>query len=222
MADKMSETVLCFPRSLLTERGVFQGISRDVSRYFPDIVSRPYCQYVARGRAENDPNLKQVIPYVLITCGDMVFTYRRGKRGSENRLHGLYSIGIGGHIRHDDRRLFSEDSSGYSDAVWREVYEEVAFDCPHKEAIVAVINDDTTPVGQVHFGVVHVIALERLVAAKNESAITDAGFVPVEKAVKDAGDFETWSQLCLAQTEPLLTAAAESFSRQEWRSWKMT
>ena len=68
----------------------------------------------------------------------------------------MYSIGVGGHISEEDRGLFSQDASGYYDGMWRELKEEVDIE-PLGEAAVAVINDDSTEVGLVHFGVVHIV-----------------------------------------------------------------
>src|SRR5437016_3151552 len=78
-----------------------------------------------------------------------------GRGGQETRLHGLYSVGIGGHISEEDHGLFSKDR-GYQEGMRRELNEEVAIH-EGNEATVAVINDDSTEVGCVHFGVVHVL-----------------------------------------------------------------
>ena len=43
----------------------------------------------------------------------------------------------------------------------RELDEEVVIDTPYAETIVGLINDDETPVGQVHLGVVHLCDVER-------------------------------------------------------------
>jgi predicted NUDIX family phosphoesterase len=53
-----------------------------------------------RATCETDPTLQQVIPYIVLVDRktNRVLTYRRGQGGGENRLHGLYSIGFGGHI----------------------------------------------------------------------------------------------------------------------------
>ena len=83
-------------------------------------------RFLARPAAEKDPSHKQLIPYVLMVHQDRILRYKRGRGGEENRLHGLYSIGIGGHISDQDADLFSQDALGYYDGMWREVEEEVA------------------------------------------------------------------------------------------------
>src|SRR5438309_2547864 len=148
------ERVLCFERKLLDELGAFQGLSLDVEKYLPVVTSSVHLLYLNRSDAEHDKRYKQLIPYVLIIGKGRVLRYRRGRGGQETRLHGLYSVGIGGHISEEDSGLFSK-GPGYHEGMRRELMEEVAIE-EMKEVAVAVINDDSTEVGLVHFGVVHV------------------------------------------------------------------
>src|SRR5260370_41867091 len=143
------ERVLCFPRKLLEELGVFQGLSHEIEKYLPVVTSSSDILYLNRSDAEQDKRYKQLIPYVLVICDDKILRYRRGRGGQETRLHGLYSVGVGGHISEEDHGLFSS-SAGYQDGMRREIMGEVAVD-EVKEAAVAVINDDSTEVGWVHF-----------------------------------------------------------------------
>ncbi|MEG1686418.1 MAG: hypothetical protein RR276_00900, partial [Angelakisella sp.] len=55
-------------------------------------------EFIPRPEAENDPTRKQIIPYVVLCRGSEVFATRRLNKGGEARLHGLLSLGIGGHI----------------------------------------------------------------------------------------------------------------------------
>src|SRR5204862_8187753 len=146
---------LCFERRLLDEIGVFQGLRLEVEKFLPALTSSSRLVYLNRSDAEQDKNYKQLIPYVLLICNDQLLRYRRGRGGEETRLHGLYSVGIGGHISEEDHVLFSKDF-GYKEGMLREVREEVAIE-QVKEATVAMINDDSTEVGYVHFGVVHIM-----------------------------------------------------------------
>src|SRR5437762_4681647 len=149
------ERVLCFRRELFEELGPFQGLSLEVEKYLPAVTSPANLLYLNRSEAENDRRYKQLIPYVLLIHDDQVLRYRRGRSGEETRLHGLYSVGIGGHISEEDHGLFSKNF-GYKEGMLREVREEVAIE-QVKEATVAMINDDSTEVGYVHFGVVHIM-----------------------------------------------------------------
>src|SRR5690349_11917775 len=121
------ERVLCFRRDLFEELGVFQGLSLEVERFLPIVSASANLIYLNRSDAEKDKRYKQLIPYVLIFCNGKVLRYQRGKGGQETRLHGLYSLGIGGHISEEDHGLFVSDR-GYQDGMRRELVEEVAVD----------------------------------------------------------------------------------------------
>jgi predicted NUDIX family phosphoesterase len=202
------ERVLCFERKLLDELGVFQGLSLEVEKYLPAVTSSSRLVYLNRSEAEHDKRYKQLIPYVLLICNGKILRYRRGRGGQETRLHGLYSVGIGGHISDEDHGLFSNDL-GYRDGMRRELMEEVAVD-EGKEAAVAVINDDSTEVGCVHFGVVHVMHLANESIVGRRSGIVGPEFIPIVEAVRDPSAYESWSRFCLEHLELLLSKAAAS------------
>jgi predicted NUDIX family phosphoesterase len=200
------ERVLCFERKLFEELGVFQGLSLQVEKYLPVFTAASHLKYKNRSEAEQDKRYKQLIPYVLLVCKDKILRYRRGKAGQETRLHGLYSVGIGGHISEEDHGLFSTDR-GYQEGMRRELMEEVAIDAAH-EPPVAAINDDSTDVGQVHFGVVHVVRVPSENVAGRRSGIASPEFVPMADAVKDPSGYESWSRFCLEHLDVLLAKAA--------------
>jgi predicted NUDIX family phosphoesterase len=202
------ERVLCFERKLLEDLGVFQGLSLDIEKYLPVVTSSSRLVYLNRSDAEHDKRYKQLIPYVLLIFNGKILRYRRGRGGQETRLHGLYSVGIGGHISDEDHGLFSYDL-GYKDGMRRELMEEVAID-EAKEAAVAVINDDSTEVGCVHFGVVHVMHVANETIAGRRSGIVGPEFVSIVDAVKNVSGYESWSRLCLEHLELLLYKAAAS------------
>ena len=200
------ERVLCFKRQLFEELGVFQGLSLEIDRYLPVVTSAANVLYLNRSEAELDKRFKQLIPYVLIFCNDRILRYRRGKRGQETRLHGLFSVGIGGHISEEDHGLFS-NRVGYHEGMRRELVEEVDIG-EVKDAAVAVINDDSTDVGAVHFGVVHVVHVANEDVASGRSGIASPEFIPIAAALKDLSGYESWSRFCLEQLDSLLARAA--------------
>jgi predicted NUDIX family phosphoesterase len=200
------ERVLCFERRLFEQLGVFQGLRLDVEKYLSVVTAPSNLCYVNRSAAEQDRRYKQLIPYVLILCGGKILRYRRGKGGQETRLHGLYSVGIGGHIAEEDHGLFST-AQGYHDGMRRELIEEVAIE-DAKDAAVAVINDDSTDVGCVHFGVVHVIQVPDESVAGRRSGIVGPEFVSINEALKDMTGYESWSRYCLENLDALLSKAA--------------
>jgi predicted NUDIX family phosphoesterase len=202
------ERVLCFERGLFEELGVFQGLSFEVEKYLPVLTSSSNLVYLNRSDAEQDKRHKQLIPYVLLISNDKILRYRRGRGGQEARLHGLFSVGIGGHISEEDHGLFS-NNRGYQEGMRRELMEEVAID-EVKEAAVAVINDDSTDVGYVHFGVAHVMHVANENVAGRRSGIVGPEFIPIADAVEDPSGYESWSRLCLEHLDVLLSKAAAS------------
>src|SRR5690349_5385106 len=189
------EKVLCFERKMLDELGVFQGLSLNVEKYLPALTSSSQLVYLNRSEAELDKRYKQLIPYVLLICNGKILRYRRGKGGQETRLHGLYSVGVGGHISDQDDSLFAKDI-GYREGMRRELMEEVAVEEVNDSA-VAVINDDSTEVGYVHFGVVHIMQVPNENVVGRRSGIVGPEFISLAEAVKNASGYESWSRLCL-------------------------
>jgi predicted NUDIX family phosphoesterase len=202
------ERVMCFERKLFEEIGVFQGLSLEVEKYLPVVTRASNLVYRNRSEAEQDRRYKQLIPYVLIVHNGNVLRYRRGKGGQETRLRGLCSVGVGGHISEEDHGLFSSDR-GYQDGMRRELMEEVGLEV-ERDAAVAVINDDSTEVGYVHFGVVHIVPVANEDIVGRRSGILNPEFVPMVEAVKDAADYESWSRFCLENLDLLLARAAAS------------
>ena len=207
------ERVLCFERKLLEELGVFHGLSLETGKYLPILTSSSNILYLNRSDAEKDKRYKQLIPYVLVICNNKILRYRRGRGGQETRLHGLYSVGIGGHISEEDNQLFSKSIGGYEDGMRRELKEEVDID-EAKETLVAVINDDSTEVGYVHFGVVHIMHVANENVAGRRNGILAPEFVPMVEAVKDPSVYESWSRFCVEHLDLLLSKAVTSGVKQ--------
>lgn len=198
------EKVLVFPRSLFKQLGVFQGFSADVDRYLPAILDTKNNSFQPRSQAETNPNFKQIIPYVVVTDGKSVLHYVRGKKAGEQRLVSKGSIGIGGHINDEDHSLFAVGLQAFQEAVKREVCEELAVQGSFDAKPVGLINDDSTEVGRVHFGIVHVLFRTPEKVRKNEQVITQVEFVQIEDLKARRDQMETWSQLCLDNLDALL------------------
>ena len=198
------ENVLVFPRSLFEQLGVFQGFSTDVNRYLPTILDKKNNSFQPRAKAETDPDFKQIIPYVVVTDGKSILHYVRGKKAGEKRLVSKGSIGIGGHINDEDHSLFAVGLQAFQEAVKREVCEELAVQDAFDAKPVGLINDDSTEVGRVHFGIVHVLFRTPEKVKKNEQVITQVEFVPIEELKTRREQMESWSQLCLDNLDALL------------------
>ena len=62
-------------------------------------------RYVPRSGAEVDRSTKQIIPYLVLRDGQRYFLMQRTAAGGDARLHGRYSIGVGGHLNPGDDGL---------------------------------------------------------------------------------------------------------------------
>ena len=191
------EEVLVIPAQLLDQLGPFSGFQPNVDRYLSAILDRDNQSFRPRSLVETDPSFKQLIPYVILECSDAngtrLFRYTRGKGQGEKRLHALQSIGIGGHISVED----ATGDDWYRTGMQRELDEEVSIECNGQHRIVGLIYDDSTEVGRVHLGIVHIMQLSSCKAQTREEHLEESGFQSVEIIQSELNRLENWSQLCI-------------------------
>lgn len=211
------ERVLVVPTERFHALGHFQGFSTEMSRYLPALLEGDDLAYRPRGEMEQDPSFKQLIPYVIFRHTDgagvvRVFQYTRGGGQGEARLRAKRSVGVGGHISTLDHDSAGRDSAGrevagadtggvyhdvYREGLLRELAEEVVIETDFRDQCVGLINDDESPVGQVHLGVVHIYDVDEPAVRPREADILDAGFRPVVEILAELDGFESWSQIAM-------------------------
>jgi len=179
--------------------------------------------FVDRPDAENNPSLKQIIPYLLISHkgdtanplepvrpdvtsgrsggrpkgragGYKLFLVQRLATQTEKRLHNKYSIGIGGHINP------VKDKSAIKDIIKsgleRELHEELEVSTPYQYKLIGYLNDDTNSVGQVHFGLVfQVMVNDENGVEVAEKDLMVGKFVNIKEIEKHFSLLESWSQI---------------------------
>jgi len=192
------EEILVVPRAvLLTEpvRGFKVG---DLAAYVARI--RRHAAFRRRGDVEDDPSTKQIIPYLIVRHGPRLFLFQRSAAIAEARLRGKFSIGVGGHISRAD----VEGAADVLEAgLRRELAEELVIGAGWTARLVGVLNDDSNAVGQVHFGLVHVVDVASPAIAVRESESL-SGRLAEPREVRDLYDrMETWSQLILDTADPM-------------------
>jgi predicted NUDIX family phosphoesterase len=192
------EHVLCIPTDHLRAVGLFQGFQPATALDCATLLQPAQFSFRPRSQVETDPRFKQLIPYIILTCGELVFHYRRGASGTETRLRALRSIGIGGHISEADA---AGGDDPYRTGMMRELIEEVELQTEYTEQFLGFINDDRTLVGSVHLGVVHRFELRQPRANSREDALADAGFIPLSEVGQKNSEFETWSQFAFEALE---------------------
>lgn len=149
LADAPAEVIAVFQNS-------------DVGRLVPlrpEFWSTPV-RLVDRSLCETDETLLQLLPYIRLEAENgSSFMYTRGGGGEEARLHGNYSIGVGGHV----------DCAPADGQTLLEVLQaEAARECLEETGLVVdpalftiqqFICDPTNSVGRVHLGLLTTLKL---------------------------------------------------------------
>ena len=91
------ERVYVVPRSVLPIEGEWYGLRTEALDDFVSTVERGG-RFEPRAAMERDPSFKQIIPYLVLRDGPRYFLMQRTNAGGDVRLHGRYSIGVGGHL----------------------------------------------------------------------------------------------------------------------------
>ncbi len=199
MSTVAEERVLVLPTSEFHALGHFQGFTSDLATYLPALLQSENLSYRPRGEMEQDPSFKQLIPYMVFRYTDSagvphLFQYTRGGGMGESRLHALRSVGIGGHISTEDSHAGTLHDV-YREGMQRELGEEIALETAYTETCVGLINDDETPVGKVHLGVVHLFDVEQPNVHPREDDMLDACFLPIDEILPQLDRYESWSQI---------------------------
>lgn len=124
-----------------------------------------------------NPEHLQIVTYCLFIVPNAdglkskLLTYTRPTGGNESRLHGEYSIGIGGHI---DSEVTTDLFTLLVNEARREIKEELGYDVPYKNASASmmdafrtnrIIYNPEDPVSTVHVGIVPVFVITEEVFA---------------------------------------------------------
>jgi predicted NUDIX family phosphoesterase len=139
---------------------------------------------------EDNPSMKQVIPYCILRVAidgeRLYFTYRRGSKSGESRLIGNQSIGIGGHVNPCDTSLGW--SKMFLKCAEREIGEEAGNLYVQSIVPSGIIYDGSNDVGRVHFGIAYVCNVSGSDVILRDGAYRLLGDVAPE--IKD-GQFRT-------------------------------
>lgn len=202
--NKDREEVLTIKRAAFDSMGAFNGyksLRGKGTELIGILQDKDNVVFAPRSSCETDPELKQIIPYIAIISGDSILVYERSVSGSEERLHGQMSIGVGGHINKNDH----EDDAvlAMMEGAAREAQEEIGVEVDLTtlgKSIYGLVNDESNPVGQVHLGICIVLKIDKEqeaeVLGKCEHTLKNPRFIPIID-LEDPQFFmslETWSQ----------------------------
>lgn len=206
----MKPMVLCISRDALSE----QSIPPSVQGIFPfnlDKVSPEDFHFINRKIVDSDKELyrnmayyfPQILPYIAVMDTEGKYlTYSRN--GTETRLHGSRSIGIGGHIDicdfyDEDFHLFNSPIETIAQATHRELQEEInvaaMFNMPLLNRIIV---DTTNSVGKVHVGLTTTLIAEQHTIQPQEE-LHDPQWLTVEELKANIDQYENWSKLIIGE-----------------------
>ncbi len=187
----MGEKILVVKRACLADYLRTNGL---ITTNCDEIISiiKDNFEFIDRDDAENDPSYKQIIPYVALVFGDKVFTTQRLNKGTEERLHGLLSIGIGGHINKGD---LDGAEDPLTEGMLRELKEEVLIKRPGCLIPIGLINDDSNEVGSVHLGLFFKIEVGEDVEVIEKEKLLGKWYKIPELKNLEKGRMETWAEI---------------------------
>ncbi len=156
--------------------------------------------FLPRPVAEERPDFRQIIPYIVLRCNDNFLTYKRTTKAGESRLHDMYSLGFGGHISIDDAVLngpLAKLDETIRTAASREVKEEIGIDKITKKTPLGIINDISNDVGRVHLGLVEIWDIDPDDFKLHEQELSNLELQPLTQMIANKEYFETWSQMVI-------------------------
>ena len=185
-----SESILVVKRIHLFPQEAWYGLRLgNFSDYLSIITSKK--EFLPRDQMEENPDYKQIIPYLIFMHDEKLFVMQRKATASETRLQNKYTLGIGGHIRAEDMK-----KGDLFDWANREFHEEVVYNDTMTIEPFGVLNDDTNPVGQVHIGFVFLLhGHSNAISIKSE--LKGGQLLTLQECVTLLPHFETWSALVL-------------------------
>lgn len=155
--------------------------------------------FLEREKAEETSSLKQIIPYLLIHRDDELLEVERLEEQSEERLHSMFSIGLGGHLNPEDAE--DDGSSLFETGLRRELNEELRFESDYDAEYVGIVNDDSNDVGSVHLGLVYRVDFTDAGVDIRETENMHGTFRSTEELIRRCDEmpdqFETWSRFII-------------------------
>lgn len=170
----------------------------------------------SRLTCETDKSLLQWLPYLVLRNEDGdIFTYRRPDKGTEVRLHGDLSIGLGGHVDALPKpgQTLANHLATEGD---RELVEEVGMDAGDYSIAAAIEEKINTgnfgvlrmhgdSVSEVHLGLAIVLDVKKAWLTKLEAGeVERAQWVKtsnlLDLPMKTGFNFELWSHVVATQT----------------------
>lgn len=198
--SKFDEMITVVPRKTIFKDEAYQfdgfkSIQDEETKYIYETINE--YEVKRRGDMEEDPSYKQLISYcILENENDEILVYERLTGGGEGRLHGLSSIGVGGHM--NDVPNATNVDEVIRDNAERELEEEVGLDKENVKnmELIGFINDDQNEVGKVHIGLVFKLKVNESSVEAKETDTLKINWVK-QSDLANNKNYETWSSLII-------------------------
>lgn len=204
LTDKDRELVLCVRKADVDAAfAAWEATNRPFAYLEDDEVVEEWLAeatvaFLPRRLAEHDASWRHFCTYMILRENDRVFTYRRGVSGGENRLHGLLSLGVGGHVGLDDYESTVGISARMLEAAaLREVDEELNVGPKWDFGLAGLIADDSTPVNRVHVGAVYTVSVHAERVEVQDDCLAEPQWLTTAELLARRAEFESWSQICI-------------------------
>lgn len=201
------EIITCIHKSQLEKTQRIFGFSRNLD-LLENLLNSEKLSFIDRKTAETTTDYKQLISYVmLLNEKEEILTYRRGVYSNAHEmLRGSVCLGFGGHVQDiDTTNMFTKGWAGVYETAEREVHEELKGFKPENLELIGFINDNSSPEGLKHLGVVLKGILPnkfKLSDFGKELSINDLQFMSSEELWQKYYQFEFWSQLLIKKKFP--------------------
>ena len=205
----MNELVLAVSREALdvgTTSGIFPIDLNSIDSEAYALLPR----HIADNKSDSSVVLGKLFPQILgyvqlINEQGEILSYAR--KGKEKGLHGLRSIGVGGHVSHEElvTAIYRSDEPTQLPKITeliqlglrRELLEEVGIDIGTYMEANQLLVSDSNITSQVHVGLPMQLNVAESDISLDESEFLDARWISVEELKATVDIYEPWSQLII-------------------------
>ena len=205
----MNELVLAVSREALdvgTESGIFPIDLNSIDSEAYALLPR----HIADNKSDSSVALGKLFPQILgyvqlVNEQGEILSYAR--KGKEKGLHGLRSIGVGGHVSHeelvtaiyrsDDPTQLPKLTKLIQLGLRRELLEAVGIDIGTYMEANQLLVSDSNITSQVHVGLPMQLNVVESDITLEESEFLDARWISVEELKATVDIYEPWSQLII-------------------------
>ena len=205
----MNELVLAVSREALdvgTASGIFPIDLNSIDSEAYALLPR----HIADNKSDSSVTLGKLFPQILgyvqlVNEQGEILSYAR--KGKEKGLHGLRSIGVGGHVSHEElvTAIYRSDEPTQLPKLTkliqlglrRELIEEVGIDIGTYMEANQLLVSDSNITSQVHVGLPMQLSVVESDISLEESEFLDARWISVEELKATVDLYEPWSQLII-------------------------